>query len=59
MPGGVRNVQVGQQQAHVQGIVVPDEDLTKDRGVRGKQYALPEGGWRRGVGGCPRPATGG
>ena len=55
--GGVRNVQVGQQRAHVQGIGVPDEDLTEDRGVGGKQYALPGGGWRRGVGGCPRPAT--
>ena len=42
--GGVRNVQVGQQWAHVQGIGVPDEDLTEDRGVGGKQYALPGGG---------------
>ena len=42
--GGVRNVQVGQQRAHVQGIGVPDEDLTEDRGVGGKQYALPRGG---------------
>ena len=42
--GGVRNVQVGQQRAHVQGIGVPDEDLTEDRGVGGKQYALPGGG---------------
>ena len=41
--GGVRNVQVGQQRAHVQGIGVPDEDLTEDRGVGGKQYALPGG----------------
>ena len=42
--GGVRNVQVGQQRAHVQGIGVPDEDLTEDRGVGGKQYSLPGGG---------------
>ena len=42
--GGVRNVHVGQQRAHVQGIGVPDEDLTEDRGVGGKQYALPGGG---------------
>ena len=42
--GGVRNVQVGQQRAHVQGIGVPNEDLTEDRGVGGKQYALPGGG---------------
>ena len=42
--GGVRNVQVGQQRAHVQGIGVPDEDLNEDRGVGGKQYALPRGG---------------
>ena len=39
--GGVRYVQVGQQRAHVQGVSVPDEDLTEDRGVGGKQYALP------------------
>ena len=42
--GGVRHVQAGQQRAHVQGIGVPDEDLTEDRGVGGKQYALPGGG---------------
>ena len=42
--GGVRNVQVGQQRAHVQGVGVPDEDLTEDRGVGGKQYAMPGGG---------------
>ena len=42
--GGVHNVQVGQQRAYVQGIGVPDEDLTEDRGVGGKQYALPGGG---------------
>ena len=48
---------IGQQRAHVQGIGVPDEDLTEDQGVGGKQYALPGGGWRRGVGGCPQPAT--
>ena len=42
--GGVRSVQVGQQRAHVHGIGVPDEDLTEDRGVGGKQYALPGGG---------------
>ena len=42
--GGVRDVQVGQQRAHVQGVGVPDEDLTKDRGVGGKQDALPGGG---------------
>ena len=41
--GGERHVQVGQQRAHVQGIGVPDEDLTEDRGVGGKQYALPGG----------------
>ena len=41
--GGVRHVQVGQQRAHMQGIGVPDEDLTEDRGVNGKQYALPGG----------------
>ena len=39
--GGVRSVQVWQQQAHVQGVGVPDEDLTEDRGVGGKQYAMP------------------
>ena len=38
---GVRSVQVGQQRAHVQGVGVPDEDLTEDRGVGGKQYAMP------------------
>ena len=31
----------GQQRAHVQGVGVPDEDLTEDRGVGGKQYAMP------------------
>ena len=41
--GGVRDVQVGQQRAHVQGVGVPDEDLTEDRGVGGKQYAMPGG----------------
>ena len=55
--GGVHSVQVGQQRAHVQGVGVPDEDLTEDREVGGKQYAMPGGGWRRGAGGCPRPAT--
>ena len=39
--GGVRSVQVGQQRAHVQGVGVPDEDLTDNRGVGGKQYAMP------------------
>ena len=39
--GGVRSVQVGQQRAHVQGVGVPDGDLTQDRGVGGKQYAMP------------------
>ena len=39
--GGVRSVQVGQQRAHVQGVGVPDGDLTEDRGVGGKQYAMP------------------
>ena len=39
--GGVRSTQVGQQRAHVQGVCVPDEDLTEDRGVGGKQYAMP------------------
>ena len=39
--GGVRSVQVGQQRAHVQGVGVPDEDLTEDPGVGGKQYAMP------------------
>ena len=39
--GGVRSVQVGQQRAHVQGVGVPNEDLTEDRGVGGKQYAMP------------------
>ena len=39
--GGVRSVQVGQQRAYVQGVGVPDEDLTEDRGVGGKQYAMP------------------
>ena len=34
--GGVRSVQVGQQRAHVQGVGVPDEDLT--------EYAMPGGG---------------
>ena len=34
--GGVRSVQVGQQRAHVQGVGVPDGDLTEDRGVGGK-----------------------
>ena len=28
----------------MQGIGVPDEDLTEDQGVGGKQYALPGGG---------------
>ena len=42
--GGVRDVQVGQQRAHVQGVGVPDEDLTEDRGVCGKQDALSGGG---------------
>ena len=28
----------------MQGVGVPDEDLTEDRGVRGKQDALPGGG---------------
>ena len=55
--GGVRDVQVGQQRAHVQGVGVPDEDLTEDREVCGKQDALPGGGWRRGAGGCPRLVT--
>ena len=32
--GGVRDVQVRQQRAHVQGIGVPDEDLTEDRGEK-------------------------
>ena len=41
--GGVRSVQVGQQRAYVQGVGVPDEDLTEDRGVGGKQYAMPGG----------------
>ena len=44
--GGVRSVQVRQQWAHVQGVGVPDEDLTEDRGVGIKQYAMP------GRGGC-------
>ena len=39
--GGVHSVQVGQQQAHLQGVDMPDEDLTEDRGVGGKQYAMP------------------
>ena len=38
---GVRSVQVGQQRAHVQGVGVSDEDLTEDRGVGGKLYAMP------------------
>ena len=42
--GGVRDVQVGQQRAHVQGVGMPDEDLTEDRGVGGKQDASPGGG---------------
>ena len=42
--GGVRSVQVGQQRAHVQGVGVPDEGLTEDRGVGGKQYAMPRRG---------------
>ena len=37
-------MQVGQQRAYVQGVGVPDEDLTEDRGVGGKQYAMPGGG---------------
>ena len=28
----------------MQGVGVPDEDLTEDRGVRGKHDALPGGG---------------
>ena len=44
--GGVRSVQVGQQRAHVQGVGVPDEDLTEDRGIGGKQYAMPGRGGR-------------
>ena len=39
--GGVRSVQVGQQRAHVQGVGVLDGDLTEDRGVGGKRYAMP------------------
>ena len=39
--GGVRSVQVGQLRAHVQGVGVLDGDLTEDRGVGGKQYAMP------------------
>ena len=39
--GGVRSVQVGQQRAHVQGVGVLDGDFTEDRGVGGKQYAMP------------------
>ena len=27
----------------MQGVGVPDEDLTEDRGIRGKQVALPGG----------------
>ena len=34
--GGQCDVQVGLQGAHVQGVGVPDEDLTEDRGTRGK-----------------------
>ena len=57
--GGQGDVQVGQQGAHVQGVGVPDEDLSEDRGIRGKQGALPEAGegGRRGGGGCSQPAT--
>ena len=50
--GGVRSVQVGQQRAHVQGVGVPDGDLTEDRGVGGKQYAMPG---RGGGPSCVRP----
>ena len=47
--GGVRSVQVGQLRAHVQGVGVPDGDLTEDRGVGG--HFLPRAtraclGWR-------------
>ena len=31
--GGLRSVQVGQQRAYVQGVGVPDGDLTEDRGA--------------------------
>ena len=52
--GGVRSVQVRQQRAHVQGVGAPDEDLTEDRGVGGKQYAMPGRG-----GGAEREDVGG
>ena len=42
--GGVRSVQVGQLRAHMQGVGVLDGDLTEDRGVGGKQYAMPGSG---------------
>ena len=42
--GGQCEVQVGQQGAHVQGVGVPDEDLTEDPGIGGKQDVLPGGG---------------
>ena len=57
--GGVRNVQVGQQRAHVQGIGVPYEDLTVDRGVGGKQYAFPGGGGGEEWGDVRGPRRGG
>ena len=41
MPGAYAAMQVGQQRAHVQGVGVLDGDLTEDRGVGGKQYAMP------------------
>ena len=62
-------MQVGQQWAYVQGVGVPDEDLTEDRGVGGKQYAMPGGGGgeeredvrgpRRGPGAAPGAVPGG
>ena len=42
--GGKRDVQDGEQGAHVHGVGVPDEYLTEDRGFRGKQGALSGGG---------------
>ena len=41
--GGVRDVQVRQQRVHLQGVGVPDEDLTEDRGVGASSIRCPGG----------------
>ena len=46
-PIGMEEQRPSVQTLHVQGVGMPDEDLTEDREIRGKQGALP-----RGVGGA-------